>query len=240
MSYSDFNYLFNINRNQVTSERIIQLSPNFTLTLSLREKRIKDTRNNQEYDFDNEIASTLVFQDRMQGWFFKPALELLNNNYAMASVHLVTPLIEALEIYHKGEAGSSKSDFTNQAKQIFTSLSKNGAITFLYHGVRCGFAHKGFPQGASSAEQRNIVISLKQNNDPIVFESNCLTIYARPYVESIQKAFEEFYEKIKTDSEARDKFRNVWSLHWNMKKNSFGHISEDIPDDFKTNHDRYS
>ena len=181
----------------MTSERIIQLSPNFTL--SLGERKIKSTENNQEYDFDDEIASTLVFQDRMQGWFFTPALELLNDNYAMASVHLVTPLIEALRIYHKGiednpngkkERKTSQTDFTYQAKEIFKCLCKNEdtrfnkklctkAIDFLYHGVRCGFAHKGFPQGESSEEQRNIVISLKQNNDPIIFESNCLTIYAR-------------------------------------------------------------
>lgn len=235
----------------MTSEKIIQLSPNFTL--SLRERRIKSTKDNQEYDFDNKMASTLVFQDRMQGWFFTPALELLNNNYAMASVNLVTPLIEALEIYHNGVASKSELDFEKQAKTIFRSLCKKEnspfkwqkqcdvcsphsrilckeAIKFLYDGVRCGFAHKGFLQDEDQTKQRNIVISLEWNNDPIVFESNCLTIYARPYVKFIQKAFEEFYERLENENETRDKFLNVWSLHWNMKKNSFGHISEYIPE----------
>lgn len=231
----------------MASERIIQLSPNFTL--SLRERRIKSTRNNQEYDFDDEIASTLVFQDRMQGWFFTPALELLNNNYAMASVHLVTPLIEALGVYENGCQSKSGSDFKNQAKVIFRSLCKKEntpfkkqrqcdfcsphnrvlcqeAIKFLYDGVRCGFVHKGFLQDEDQTKQRNIVISLERNSAPIIFESDCLTIYAHPYVESIQKAFEEFYEKLETDKEARDKFLSVWKLHWNMKRNSFGYVRE--------------
>ncbi|MDX2256522.1 MAG: hypothetical protein NW214_13490 [Pseudanabaenaceae cyanobacterium bins.39] len=224
------------------NENIIQVSPSFTL--NLRECKIKRINSEEiSYEFGSKKAARLIFQDRMQGWFFEPAIKLLDDNCAVAAVHLVTPLIEALEIYSNGKTG--KRDFRNQAEKIFQYICKKEnkhfkdntqcrfciserhplcekSIKLLYYGVRCGFSHQGFMQQTDYEEKSNIILSLKNNEYPIIYEAETLTIYVSQYIKYIEKAFEKYYKKIEEDNDASDKFLKIWNKHWNMKKNTFG------------------
>jgi len=62
-----------------------------------------------KFDCQDKKGSRLIFEDRMQGWFFDPALKLLDEaNSSVVAVHIVTPLIEALECYKLGESSDGK------------------------------------------------------------------------------------------------------------------------------------
>ncbi|MCT7968950.1 hypothetical protein NG799_21805 [Laspinema sp. D1] len=171
------------------SDSIIQVSPNYELhykeTNNGTKTVIKKRKSHKEYDehdeegedFNDANVAVNICEDRIMGWFFEPAQILidfdkiaLNKEYDVAAVHLITPLIEVLEVYKEGQKPSnartipgselprsgdgSGQFFQKSAKKIFTrSLSqlrsnteRDFAIKILYGGCRCGFAHQGYLQ----------------------------------------------------------------------------------------------
>ena len=211
----------------MVSGNLIQVSPRFRLDLSNR--LITSTRSDEGvYSFDSKRAARLIFQDRMEGWFFTPAKNLLNDNHVMAAICIVTPLIESLEIY---KSGKPKANFIGAAKKLFPHLCKK-PIDLLYQGVRCGLAHQGFLQKPKDHRlgQNSIIISSQRNSSPIVYESSEMTIYARSYIDTIENAFSEYYIELENDidrereactSETYTNFMKIWDMNWNTKKNSF-------------------
>lgn len=70
----------------------------------------------------------------MDGWFFEPAIMLLERGHFVAAVHVVTPLIEALQERYEGKPsrGSSANFFKEQASKMFTINDE--ALALLYGG----------------------------------------------------------------------------------------------------------
>jgi len=236
----------------MVSGNLIQVSPRFRLDLS--NELIMSTRSDEDvYSFNSKTAARLIFQDRMQGWFFKPAYSLLeDDNNVMAAISIVTPLIESLQIY---KSGKPQANFTEGAKNIFQYLCQNERkrfdkkqcnlcnseekalcikpINLLHEGVRCGLAHQGFLQKARNSDplgKNNIIISLRGNSLPIVYEGSVMTIYAHSYVDAIKNAFDEYYVEIENGINRENEvctsktcvnFMKVWDMNWNIKKNSF-------------------
>jgi hypothetical protein len=159
----------------------------------------------------------------MQGWFFEPVHTLIENHQTVVAVHIVTPLIEALENYIRGESSRSNPGdfFKTRAKAIFPSLDDN-IVNLLYKGVRCGFAHEGFLKDDEQAY--NIIIAL-EGNSPIIYNDPEMTIYTRQYVSAIQYEFEKYYSEIETDEAKLERFFQVWKKQWAMKKRTRLEIS---------------
>ncbi len=201
---------------------IIQVSPRYQLDRGSH--KIIDTESPEvSYDYNDKNAARLIFQDRMEGWFFEPANMLLEKDHTIAAVHIVTPLIEALENYIQGESSRGKSEkhFTESAGKIFPDISDNKdenetAIKLLYRGVRCGFAHEGFLKDDDDAY--NIIISSRFEDKPIIYSNPEMTIHADPYITAIRKAYRAYYSKLENNTRELSKFFNTWKKQWNMKK----------------------
>jgi hypothetical protein len=174
----------------------IQVSPRFTLETNTFE--VTSSEGKGPYSFGDKTAARLIYQDRIQGWFFEPVYELLDKNkyqdkYTVLAVSIVTPLIESLENYIKGKTpttgkNSSSSFFKDGAKRIFPVLAPvpadNWAIDVLYEGVRCGFAHEGFLKERKTRKCNIIIASQGEDKNPIKYDKskypflNILLIYS--------------------------------------------------------------
>lgn len=215
----------------------IQVSPQFKLDTNT----FKVTSSREEegsFGFKDKTAARLIYEDRMQGWFFEPVYELLQKDHTVLAVSIVTPLIESLENYIQARQASPRESgqfFRDGAKRIFRVLNPDPvdswAIDVLYKGVRCGFAHEGFlkeGEDRGNIIKCNIIISSKgQEQNPIVYDKNKgeMIIYAKKYVDKIQNEFREYYKKLKNDELELNKFFNVWKKQWEMKGNPTQRIS---------------
>lgn len=172
--------------------------------------------NSKIYKFDDKKLHYLIFKDRMEGWFFKPALALLEENESVAAIHIVTPLIEALEERYRGEQSKSKSRcfFCRRANIIFDLKGNKEALNLLHQGLRCGFAHHGFLKddgGISNILIANEEQALKyQESGPILW------VNAEKYVDGIHKAYADYYNELKTNSELQSNFSKIWNMDWQM------------------------
>lgn len=165
------------------------------------------------YTFDDNSLPVKIFRDRMTGWFFEPALNLLDNGHDVAAVQLVTPLIEALEEHYRGTSSRNKSCefFKSRAKQIFGIEEE--PLNPLYKGIRCGFAHHGFLKDDDN--EYNILLNCELP-EPIRYDDKVLYIDSRKYVEKIKGAYEEYYSLLEPDSEYYVRFKNLWDKDWQM------------------------
>lgn len=201
---------------------VIQVSPRFQL--NRKTWKITSMKPGEgPFEFDDKTAARLIYQDRMQGWFFEPVHMLVKNHQTVVAVHIVTPLIEALENYIRRDSSrnNSRDFFTTRAKAIFPYLDGD-AVDLLYKGVRCGFAHEGFLK--DDMQVYNIIIAL-EGNRPIIYNHPEMTIYTRQYVSAIQHEFEKYYSQLETNEAELDEFFQVWKKQWAMKKRTRLEIS---------------
>jgi hypothetical protein len=205
------------------NKKRIRVSPKYLLDpISGKVFSFNEVLNKEEFKFDcqDKNGSRLIFEDRMQGWFFDQALKLVDEaNSSVVAVHIVTPLIEALRCYMLGRKPSTRESgdfFKNQADEIFSLLQNNeGARNLLYKGVRCGFAHQGFLKDDDDAY--NILISSEASNEPIIFDGQIMTIHARKYVEKINEAYQSYFSTLDRDTDKLNKFYEMWKHQWRMK-----------------------
>ena len=182
-----------------------------------------------KFKCQDKKGSRLIFEDRMQGWFFDPALKLVDeSNSSVVAVHIVTPLIEALRCYILGRKPSrgekSSIFFKDQADEIFPLLQGNEpARELLYKGVRCGFAHQGFLKDDDGAY--NILISSGVSDEPIVIDGKVMTIHARKYVKRINEAYQAYFNMLDRDGDKLDEFYDMWKHQWEMKQRVLIEIS---------------
>jgi hypothetical protein len=194
---------------------VIQVSPRFKV--NRKNWEITSTRLGEgPFEFYDKTAARLIYQDRMQGWFFDPVHMLIENYQTVVAVHIVTPLIEALENYIRGESSRRNSGdfFKSRAKVIFPCLDDT-TVDLLYKGVRCGFAHEGFLK--DDEQKYNILIALEGTDSPIIYKYPEMTIYTRQYVNEIQDEFKKYYSQLENDEAELDKFFRVWKKQWDMK-----------------------
>ncbi|BAY10728.1 hypothetical protein [Calothrix sp. NIES-2098] len=202
---------------------VLQVSPRFQL--NCKTWKITGTEPNEgPFNFDDKTAARLIYKDRTQGWFFEPALKLIENDQTVVAVHIVTPLIKSLENYIQGKSshGQSSTFFKNRAKAIFSFLDDN-AINLLYQGVRCGFAHQGFLKDDN--KRYNIIISSEKSDIPIKYNHPVMTIYTHKYITEIQNEFEKYYAQLENNEEKLNSFFLVWKNQWDIKKTTAIEIS---------------
>ena len=192
----------------------IHISPNFTLDKSKMKVIPNDGGNSSQFDFDDSEIPTIIYKDRMEGWFFLPAEILLKDGHDIAAIHMVTPLIEALEERYMGKSSNGKSGafFTNRAKKIFPNLDTKG-LEILYGGVRCGFAHHGFLK--NNGKRYNILIR-RSLVMPIEYTDSVLWIDPEKYCHAIMTAFGELFAEISTNTYLQESLRMFWEKDWQM------------------------
>jgi hypothetical protein len=194
--------------------RLVHLSPRFVL--DGEKMKVTDAQDPaREYEFDDEAPWPRIFLDRQEGWFFRPALALVESGQTVAAVHLVTPLIEALEEHYRGVSSknNSASFFKARARVIFAGLSPEG-IDLLYSGVRCGFTHHGFLKDDS--EQYNVLITGGLDSPLALDGDGVLWIDSGKYVEVVRAAFVGYCTRLESDEALRKKFNEVWKKDWHM------------------------
>ena len=213
------------------NKRRIRVSPNYLLDPISGKVFYSDEVLDKEvfkFDCQDKKGSRLIFEDRMQGWFFDPALKLVDDvNSSVVAVHIVTPLIEALRCYILGRkpSGRESSDFfKDQADEIFPLLQNNkDARNLLYKGVRCGFAHQGFLKDDDDAY--NVLILSEVSDEPIIFDGQVMTIHARKYVKKINEAYQSYFNTLDRDADKLNKFYDMWEHQWRMKRKHLIEIS---------------
>ena len=96
-----------------------------------------------------------VFEDAWKGYILAPAQMLLNTpNGDIAAMILLSPYFESIEALYQGKSsdGESRKFFVAGFLRVFEKITglddeqhaKNAAEA-IYHNVRCGAAHTGFP-----------------------------------------------------------------------------------------------
>ena len=192
---------------------LINVSPRFVLDTDLLKVRETTPNDFVVHDFDDKDIPFQIFRDRMNGWFFESAIMLLERGHSVAAVHLVTPLIEALQERYEGKPSKGKSAifFKEQAKKMFAINDE--ALALFYSGLRCGFAHHGFLK--DDEKYHNILITTGLI-DPIEYKDEVLWIDSDKYVYRIRDAYEEYYKLVESDPELRRRFMAAWSDDWQM------------------------
>lgn len=214
----------------------IWLSPNYSLDESRSvvkkwaEGKLVETvpcRLGNKLTFTNKNLALEILEDRVEGWFFKPAINLIRQNNEVAAVYLVTPLIEALEQRYRGQSsqGQEGNFFKDRASKIFPELDPQQVI-LLYKGVRCGFAHSGF--FSDDNETYNILIYKNDLEDldtgnserldamKYMSEDQVLYIEAFRYVLNIWNAYVQFAHLCSTDHAIGKRFLCMWQRDWQM------------------------
>jgi len=192
----------------------VQLSRNHTLNRDTMKITEAGSRPQAEYEFDNDDVAVHIFIDRADGWFFRPAKQLLEHDHEVAAVHIVTPLIESLEEKIQGVSskGQSAKFFKDRATAIFPNADPSD-IDVLYSGVRCGFAHSGFIADADAS--CNVLIS-NAGGDALKRNPPILEIAAGPYVDAIRNAFLEYETTLQSNPQLRQLFLTIWKKNWTM------------------------
>jgi hypothetical protein len=163
--------------------------------------------------FENPDLWIRIFQDRMDGWFFDVANVLIERDKDVAAVHIVTPLIEALEERYRGKSSKdcSKEFFKERAKKIL-ALPEEG-IEVLYGGLRSGFAHHGFLK--DDTDKYNILLE-RDRSTAAEFIDGVLWIVPERYVQAIRHGYEVYYNEVRTKPGMKDKFGKLWEKDWQM------------------------
>ncbi len=162
-----------------------------------------------------------IFRDRMDGWFFKPAIKLLSMNQDIAAVHIVTPLIEALGQRYGGGSGEKPSGkvFKDTAKEIF-DIDCNTA-TLIYKGLRCGFAHHGF---IKDRKDKNRILLAGGLHEAIEYSDSDLLIDPWRYVDKIRAAYGKYYSRLRENAELHERFIKNWNVDWELKMGNPGGV----------------
>jgi hypothetical protein len=89
----------------------------------------------------------------------------------------------------------------------------------LYEGVRCGFAHEGFLKERKTRKCNIIIASQGEDKNPIKYDKSKkeMIIYAKGYVNEIQKEFKDYYGQLENDKTKLYNFLEVWKQQWEMK-----------------------
>ena len=106
-----------------------------------------------------------VFEDAWKGYILVPAQVLLNTpNGDIAAMILLSPYFESIEALYQGKSsdGKSRKFFVAGFLRVFEKTSgladerhaKNAAEA-IYHNVRCGAAHTGFPTHKVNLQRTN-------------------------------------------------------------------------------------
>jgi hypothetical protein len=194
----------------------ITVSPHFELDTS--SQTITEYSEQRElirsYSFDDKSLPVKIYRDRMTGWFFEVAERLLLEHQDVAAVHMVTPLIEAIEEHIRGESSKYKSAefFKASVKRIF-GLTDSDALNLIYGGLRCGFAHHGFLK--DDDEYYNILLSSGLSR-ALIYNDKVLWVDSKKYVSAIRQAFDAFYNELSADPNKMDKFLKLWNKDWQM------------------------
>jgi hypothetical protein len=192
----------------------ISVSPYFELetdTLTVTEFQRDGKKTIHSFDADGLPLN--IFRDRMAGWFFEPANRLLQIGSDVAAVHIVTPLIEALEERYCGESSKNQSAkfFKRRAKALFGLADE--PLNLLYGGLRSGFAHHGFLK--DDAHTYNILLTAGLQL-PIEYRDEVLWVDSQKYVAQIVAAYQEYYSKVESDPGLRANFLRIWNPDWQM------------------------
>lgn len=167
------------------------------------------------YAFEDKALPIRIYRDRMAGWFFDVAQRLMEQRQDVAAVHMITPLIEALEEHMRGQPSRGKSaEFFKAGVRRLFNLTDPQALNLIYGGLRCGFAHHGFLKDDDN--HYNILLSNGGLSEALVYRDKVLIVDTEKYVSKVREAFEKFYDELSTEPAKMEKFLKLWNEDWQM------------------------
>ena len=187
----------------------IQIAPSFMVDNASKNmwKRVEGCWTKDERPVMDVKLGLEVLEDRVHGWFLRPAKTLADSNHEMAAIHLVTPLIEDLEQRYRGVSsrGQEKEFFRAGAKRVFGDAATEVILDALWKTVRCGFAHQGF-----MGHGHDVLVAVHRGAAIQQDANDTVLICACGYISSIAKAYDDFVGVARVDDDQQRKFGKTW------------------------------
>ncbi|WP_018277926.1 hypothetical protein WKI13_09150 [Teredinibacter turnerae] len=175
-----------------------------------------------------------VFEDRMKGWVFEPASELLGTaNGHVAAISILINYFEGIEIYFKGADSKNQSQvfFVEGFKRVFAPTTGNSdevakAAKIFYEQARCGFSHDGMFRHKvffSNVRKEALVFTYPRHTDGTWDTSKpILSIVVNPqrFYECILRHFTQYVAFLRdpNNSEVRGAFQKAVDLKWGLNE----------------------
>jgi hypothetical protein len=225
-----------------------RVSPRYIFKPFSKPGIIFDSKDNLELPKDDIQTSVLIYEDRVKGYFFDQARELLgssslnNEDSGRFSAYTVLMIaisqIEGVQQYREGESSApdrnrgipprSREFFVRGMTRIFNIESKDkGRLEDLYTAARCGLFHDGFTKGlvylALDFDNPKYQEALKierweYNSDKIRFGIN-----SKLFLAEVERDFDQYIINLKDQSNSgfdnlRNKFKIFWTKVWKESK----------------------
>lgn len=170
----------------------------------------RDLKHLKRYEYNKQDTKILIYEDRMQGWFFDIAEKLKNNNEAGFVVLMIaTSYFEANQQMREGRRSTNRestSMINDALRRIFPELSSEQR-RIIIEDVRQGFFHDGI------ARQRVFINASQRNTFEFQAGNRHVTINPHLFFDRVKKDFEDYivFLKDKTNHFDRNNFEKFWN-----------------------------
>lgn len=188
------------------------ISPNFFLDPDESEHVMTEKIMHAHYDENSISTKIMIYEDRINGWFFDIA-EFLKENPHSGFVILMIAIsqIEGIEQFRMGrttDVRETKDVLKNSLRRIFTIPSQHQeALDILIEDVRHGFFHDGII--------RKRVLLTNDPNSAISLGSNQKSLLINPhlFLEAVRSDFRVYITKLtdQENTELRSNFEKRWN-----------------------------
>ncbi len=155
-----------------------------------------------------------IYEDRVDGWFFRPVETLLQDGNADYAALLVTiAQIEGQEHLREGVQDNSDSGrlFAAGLMRVCGAITEDDAL-LCYGVVRSGLFHEGFTKS-------KVFIS-REFQKPIQLDDRHVMVNAELLFQAVRADFSTFIKQLHDEHETalRTKFTKVWDRSWKAAK----------------------
>jgi len=169
-----------------------------------------------------------VYEDRLKGWFLKPARSLLSEpNSELAVLQLALGYFEGYAIYRKGTDSRARSkEFFRQAfLEVFphskrakhlgldpTPIDLSKLVNVLYEDARCGLFHDGMIRHRIVLAPSSAPISVASHKT--TRDISAIVIDPSKFLNAIEAHFKDYLSKLRdpNNKELRANFKAAWEL----------------------------
>ena len=190
----------------------LKISPSFTID-KLRSGQIEDKID--------------VYEDRVLGWFLRPARSLLSvPNSEFALLQLTIGYFEGYAIYRNGQdsTGHSKVFFRQAFLDVFPFFQTcepgmglpsdlgQGIADALYEGARCGLFHDGMARSQILLAKASAPITVSAHKTS--GDLGVVVIDVEKFLDNVEVHFVRYVAKLraKNNTQLRGNFETAWNL----------------------------
>jgi hypothetical protein len=169
---------------------------------------IVDSRSDKEFPASDAATWVLIYEDRVEGWFFRYIEELTKQHDAgFVVLQLTLGQIEGIEQYRKGRSSRDASEefISSGLRRMFCLGNRyNSRLRHFYYDVRCGLFHDGITRPGVCIENRS----------PQALEITPTEIWISPnkLFKAVRKDFRDYIALLKNAKETT--LRENFEAHW--------------------------